>query len=70
MTDRDEEIRKLRRQVRDELVSLEDRLDEQLAEQELQCYRAALEAIKANDIETALNKLVEARLVEQVREVA
>lgn len=63
----DDEIRTLNLQIQRELGSSMDRLDEQLAKQQASYLRAALDALRNDDPVTAMNMVLQAKLVAELR---
>lgn len=67
MNDYNEEIHALKRKVREQMGSLQLKLDENLAKQQVEHLQKALKALDEDDFTEALNHLLQANLVEEIR---
>lgn len=70
MTERDDEIRQVMKEMEQVYSGYSTRLDEQRANQELSYLRAALDAAKRGDLATSMSFVLQARLVRELREKA
>lgn len=67
MTEYEREIQRLRREFFNQSEANLERFREQLARQEVEAWKHAVEAIKRNDPATALNALLKAELLSELR---